>query len=196
MRWRSLRGLSRCTPTPGRGDVRGFTAVELLLVLAVLAALATGYMALQRPPEMHGVEVAARRLAGEIERARDQAVAAEGEALVAVVPDGRFAARAGAVGTLALESTPAGEWEALPEGVAWGAGDAARDPLDRPVRPLPAQVFCDADGSCAPPAPAAVYLLRSIRESHRVAAVTLEAGGTVQTWRWVRGSGAWTPSAR
>jgi hypothetical protein len=166
------------------------------MVLAVLAVVSTVYMALQRPPETYPVENAAQRLAGEIERARDQAVALEGEALVAVLPDGRYAARTGAPGTLSLGGTPAGEWEELPEGLGWGAGDAARDPFGGPIAPLPAQVYCDANGVCGAPAPAAVYTIRSNREPHRVAAVTLDAGGSVQAWRWERGSGEWSPAAR
>lgn len=165
-------------------------------MLTAFAILTTIYMALQRPSEIYPVELAAQRLAGEIERAREQAVAMEGEALVAIVPDGRYAVRAGARGTLALTNTAASEWEALPDGLAWGAGDAVRDPAGQPVGAIPAQVFCDADGLCASPPPAAVYLLRSVRESHRVAAVTLDASGSVQTWRWVRGDGSWTPVAR
>jgi prepilin-type N-terminal cleavage/methylation domain-containing protein len=188
--------VGRYTPAPLRGDARGFSAVELVVVLAALAIVSTIYMALQRPPEIYPVENAAQRLAGEIERARDQAVALEGEALVAVQPDGRYAARTGAAGTLSLAGTAADEWEALPEGVAWGAGQAASDPFDRPVEPLPAQVFCDADGACAAPAPAAVYLVHSAREPHRVAAVTLDASGSVQAWRWEMGSGRWRAVAR
>ncbi len=184
------------TPWLLRGDARGFSAVELLVVLAALAALGTVYMALQRPPEIIPVENAAQRLAGEIERARDEAVAIEGEALVAVLPDGRYAARTGAPGTLSLAGTPAGEWESLPEGLGWGAGEAARDPFGGAVAPLPAQVYCDADGECGAPAPAAVYLVRSDREPHRVAAVTLDASGSVQAWRWEMGGGRWTPVAR
>lgn len=166
------------------------------MVLAALAIVSTVYMALQRPSEIYPVENAAQRLAGEIERARDQAVALEGEALVAVQPDGRYAARTGAPGTLTLAGTPADEWETLPEGIAWGAGDAVRDPFDQPVVPLPAQVYCDADGVCGTPAPAAIYLVRSVREPQRVAAVTLDASGSVQAWRWVMGSGRWTAVAR
>lgn len=188
--------MGRYTPALLPGDARGFSAVELLMVLATLAVVSTVYMALQRPPEIYPVENAAQRLAGEIERARDQAVASEGEALVVVLPDGRYAARVGAPGTLTLAGTPAGEWEELPEGLGWGAGEAARDPLDGPVAPLPAQVYCDADGACGAPRPAAVYLVRSNREPHRVAAVTLDASGSVQAWRWERGSGRWTPVAR
>lgn len=190
------RRVARYTPALLRGDARGFSAVELLVVLAALAAVATAYMALQRPPEIYPVENAAQRLAGEIERARDQAVASEGEALVAVLPDGRYAARVGEPGTLTLPGTPAGEWEELPEGLGWGAGEAAESPLGGPVAPLPAQVYCNADGACGAPVPAAVYLVRSDREPHRVAAVTLDAGGSVQAWRWERGSGRWTPVAR
>jgi prepilin-type N-terminal cleavage/methylation domain-containing protein len=188
--------VGRYTPRRGRGDARGFSAIELVVVLAALAVVSTVYMALQRPSEIYPVENAAQRLAGEIERARDQAVAQEGEALVAVQPDGRYAARTGAPGTLTLASTPADEWERLPEGIVWGAGDAARDPFDRPVAPLPAQVYCDADGVCGAPAPAAVYLVRSVREPQRVAAVTLDASGSVQAWRWEMGSGRWTAVAR
>lgn len=192
----SARRVGRYTPPLIRGDARGFSAVELLMVLAALAVVGTIYMALQRPPEIYPVENAAQRLAGEIERARDQAVASEGEVLVAVLPDGRYAARVGAPGTLTLAGTPAGEWEELPEGLGWGAGAAASDPLGRPAAPLPAQVYCNADGACGTPAPAAVYLVRSDREPHRVAAVTLDASGSVQAWRWERGSGQWTPVAR
>lgn len=191
-----IRGVGGYTPALLRGDARGFSAVELLIVLAALAAVATAYMALQRPPEIYPVENAAQRLAGEIERVRDQAVASEGEALVAVLPDGRYAARVGARGTLTLAGTSAGEWEELPEGLGWGAGEAAWDPLGGPIASLPAQIYCDADGVCGAPAPAAVYLVRSDRESHRVAAVTLDASGSVQAWRWERGSGRWTPVAR
>lgn len=184
------------TPRLPRGDARGFSAAELLVVLAALAVVGTVYMALQRPPEIVPVENTAQRLAGEIERARDQAVAIEGEALLAVLPDGRYAARTGAPGTLSLAGAPADEWESLPEGVGWGAGDAARDPFGAPVAPLPAQIYCDADGECGAPAPAAVYLVRSDREPHRVASVTLDASGSVQVWRWEMGSGRWTAVAR
>jgi hypothetical protein len=166
------------------------------VVLAALAVVTTVYLAVQRPPEIYPVENAAQRLAGEIERVRDQAVAIEGEALLAVLPDGRYAARSGAPGTLSLAGTPAGEWEALPEGLGWGAGEAAWDPFGGAVAPLPAQVYCGADGVCGAPAPAAVYTIRSDREPHRVAAVTLDASGSVQAWRWEKGSGRWTPVAR
>lgn len=193
---RNARRVGVYTPRPFRGDARGFSAAELLVVLAALGVLSTVYMALQRPPETLPVENAAQRLAGEIERARDQAVAFEGEALIAVLPDGRYAARTGAPGTLSLAGTPADEWEALPDGLGWGAGEAARDPFGGAVAPLPAQVYCDADGVCAAPAPAAVYLVRSDREPHRVAAVTLDESGSVQAWRWEKGSGGWSPVAR
>jgi len=193
---RNARRVGSYTPRPLRGDTRGFSAAELLVVLAALGVLSTVYMALQRPPEILPVENAAQRLAGEIERARDQAVAFEGEALVAVLPDGRYAARTGAPGTLSLAGTPADEWEALPDGLGWGAGEAARDPFGGAITPLPAQIYCDADGVCGAPAPAAVYLVRSDREPHRVAAVTLDESGSVQAWRWEKGSGRWTPVAR
>lgn len=197
---RKARGNTRrvggYTPRYVRGDARGFSGVELLMVLAVLAVVSTVYMALQRPPELFRVENAAQRLAGEIERARDHAAALEGEALVAVLPDGRYAARTGPPGTLSLAGIPTEEWEDLPEGLGWGAGNAALDPFGGPAVPLPAQVWCDADGGCGAPAPAAVYMIRSDRESHRVAAVTVDAGGSVQAWRWERGSGRWSPVAR
>ncbi|HET6230550.1 MAG TPA: prepilin-type N-terminal cleavage/methylation domain-containing protein [Longimicrobiaceae bacterium] len=179
-----------------RGDARGFSAVELLVVLATLAVLATAYMALQRPSEVLPVELAAQRLAAEIERAREQAVATDGEALIAVRPDGHYAARVGAPGALSLGATPADEWQELPDGLVWGGGTAARDPLGQPVGALPAQVFCGADGACSPPAPAAVYLLRSGREAQRVAAVTLDATGAVQAWCWEMGTSTWKPLAR
>lgn len=190
------RRVGRYTPRRIRGDARGFSATELLVVLAALAVVSTVYLALQRPPEFVPVENAVQRLAWEIERARDMAVAAEGEALIAVLPDGRYAARTGTPGTLSLGGTPSEAWEALPDGLAWGAGDAAQNPFGGAVGPLPAQVFCDADGTCGAPSPAAVYLVRSVREPHRVAAVTLDASGSVGTWRWERGSGGWTPVGR
>lgn len=184
------------TPRHPAGNDAGFSAAELLVVLAALAALATVYMALQRAPEIYTVESAAQRLAAEIERARAEAVAREGEALIAVLPDGRFAARVGDAGSLSALGTPSEEWEALPEGIGWGAGEAGTDPLGRPAGPLPAQVYCGADGECSPPAPWAVYTLRSDREPHRVAAVTLDAAGSVEVWAWAAGTGSWTAVAR
>jgi prepilin-type N-terminal cleavage/methylation domain-containing protein len=184
------------TPALSPGDAAGFTIVELLVVLTVFAIVSTVYMALHRTSDVYPVENAAQRLALEIERTRDQAIAAEGEALIAVLPDGRYAARSGATGTLDLATTPAGEWEELPEGLTWGAGEATADPFAGAIAPLPAQVFCDADGLCNAPLPAAVYLIRSVREAHRVAAVTLDAGGTVHTWRWRKGDRTWLPVAR
>jgi prepilin-type N-terminal cleavage/methylation domain-containing protein len=192
-----VRRVAFYTPRQTRGDAAaGFSLIELLIVLAVFAIISTVYMALHRPSEVYPVENAVQRLAGEIERVRDQAVATEGEALIAVLPDGRYAARAGAAGTLMLGTTPADEWENLPEGLAWGAGDATDNPFAGAVGPLPAQVFCDADGLCNAPLPGAVYLVRSIREGHRVAAVTLDAGGTIHTWRWRKGDRKWLPIAR
>jgi prepilin-type N-terminal cleavage/methylation domain-containing protein len=190
------RRVAPYTPRRMRGDAAGFTLVELLVVLTVFAIISTVYMALHRPSEVYPVENAVQRLAGEIERVRDRAAATEGEALIAVLPDGRYAARAGATGSLALASTPAAEWESLPDGLSWGAGEATENPFAGPIAPLPAQVFCDADGVCNAPAPAAVYLIRSVREAHRVAAVTLDAGGTVHTWRWRKGDRSWQPVSR
>lgn len=184
------------TPSRIGGDAGGFSIVELLVVLTVFAIVSTVYLALHRPSEVFPVESAAQRLAGEIERVRDHAVATEGEALIAVLPDGRFAARYGQSGSLALANTPADEWESLPEGLSWGGGEADDDPFGGAITPLPAQVFCDADGVCNAPSPAAVYLIRSVREAQRVAAVTLDAGGTVHVWRWRKGDRSWQPQAR
>lgn len=193
---KDARRVAAYTPRPIRGDAGGFTLVELLVVLTVFAIISTVYMALHRPSEVYPVENAVQRLAGEIERVRDRAVATEGEALIAVLPDGRYAARAGPSGSLALATTPASEWESLPDGLSWGAGEATADPYAAAIAPLPAQVFCDADGICNAPAPAAIYLIRSVREGHRVAAVTLDAGGTIHTWRWRKGDGSWHPVSR
>jgi len=184
------------TPAATHGDGAGFSAIELLMVLTVLAIVSTIYLALHRPADIYSLENAAQRLAGEIERVREQAVATEGEALLAIRPDGRYAARASAEGTLALAITPAGEWEALPEELAWGGGEAAQDPFGSALAPLPAQVFCGADGRCNAPAPAAVYLIQSIREPHWVAAVTLAPDGSVNVWRWRKGDGTWHPESR
>lgn len=166
------------------------------MVLVALAVIAAVYMALQRPSEMIPVEVAAQQLATGIARVRDEAAAAEAEALIAVVPDGRYTVQTGPAGSLSLATIPAEEWEALPEGLIWGAGSATTNPLGQPVAPLPAQVYCDADGSCDVPDPMAIYLIRSRREPHRVGAITLDQNGAVQSWRWEPGTARWKPSAR
>lgn len=191
-----VRRVARYTPCPCRGNARGFTAIELIIVLVALAAIATIYMALQRPSEMIPVEVAAQLLATDIARVRDEAAAAETEALIAVQPDGRYAVQTGPAGSLSLSTIPAAEWETLPEGLMWGAGSATTNPLGGPIAPLPAQVYCDADGSCTVPDAMAVYLVRSKREAHRVAAITLGQNGVVQSWRWEFGSALWKPGAR
>lgn len=188
--------MGRGTPHLSSGNAAGFSAVELLIVLTCLAIVATTYLALQRPSEVYPVELAAERLAAAIDRGRDHAVATEGEALVAVLPDGRYAVDVGPAGTRSLGGVPDEEWEALPEGLAWGWGEAPRDPAGRSAGALPAQVFCDADGLCAAPSPAAAYPVRSRREPQRVTAVTLDAAGTVEVWRWEAGANRWTAAPR
>jgi prepilin-type N-terminal cleavage/methylation domain-containing protein len=195
-RGKIVRRVARYTPCPFPGNARGFTAIELITVLVALAVLAAVYMALQRPSEMIPVEVAAQQLVTGIARVRDEAAAAEAEALIAVLPDGRYAVQTGPAGSLSLPTIPAEEWEALPEGLVWGAGSATTNPLGQPVAPLPAQVYCDADGSCDVPDLMAIYLIRSRREPHRVAAITLGQNGAVQSWRWEPGTARWKPSAR
>jgi hypothetical protein len=190
------RGVGGDTPAPTRRDGAGHSAIELLMVLTVLTVVSTVYLALHRPADIYSLEIAAQRLAAEIERVREQAVATEGEALLAVRPDGSYAARSGAAGTLSLTSTPAGEWEVLPDELAWGGGEATRDPFGGALAPLPTQVFCGADGRCNAPAPAAVYLIQSIREPHHVGAVTLSLDGSVHVWRWRKGDGTWHPESR
>ena len=193
---KAARGGGPWYPPARRGDARGFTSIELIVVLAALGILASGRSWAAAAQRDLPVELAAQRLAGEIERAREAAVAAEGEALILVDPAGRYAARAGAAGSLDPAGTPAEEWEELPDGLGWGGGSATADPLGQPIGDLPAQVFCDADGICGTPVPAAVYTLHSVREPRRVAAVTADAAGAVQTWRWNPASGTWTPLAR
>jgi prepilin-type N-terminal cleavage/methylation domain-containing protein len=190
------RRVARCTPPGTLGNAHGFTAIELLAVLAVIAVVSTTYLALQRPTEMIPVEGAAQRLAGHIEEARDGAVASEGEALIAVLPDGRYAALHGPSGSLALDRIDTNSWDSLPAGLLWGSGSAGTDPLGQAPAAMPAQVFCDADGACSTPTPAAVYLVRSSREPHRVAAVTLDPGGAIQVWRWEDGTQQWRPLSR
>lgn len=190
------RRVARYTPRLSRGDARGFTAIELIAVIVALAAVATVYMALQRPSEIIPVEVAAQQLASDVARGRDEAAATEAEALIAVTPEGRYAVHTGVAGSLALSTLPDEEWQTLPEGLIWGPGAATTAPDGEPVAPLPAQVYCDADATCDVPGSMAVYLVRSRREPHRVAAVTLDRNGAVQAWRWELGSARWQPRAR
>lgn len=189
------RAVAGGTPCENGGDTTGFSAAELLVVITVLGIVATTYMALQRPPEAVTMEIAAHRLALEVERVREEAAASEGEGLIAIRPDGRFAVQTGAAGSVSLGAIPADAWEELGEGLAWGSGEANKDPFGREPQALPAQVFCDAEG-CTPPPGGAAYFVRSQREGHRVAAVTLDAAGAVQVWRWEPGSGGWTALAR
>lgn len=193
----SAHRMASDTPQRGPGNTAGYTSLEILVVLIVLAVAVAGYVALQRPPQILPLEMAASRLAGEIARAREEAVAREGEALIAARPDHHYAAQAGPESSLALAAIPAEEWQPLPDELAWGSGSATADPFGGAPAAIPAQVFCDSDGSCGTPAgSAAIYTIHSPREPARAAAVTLETDGSVQIWLWRDGTSTWSAAAR
>lgn len=92
------------TPTvaPGRADA-GFTLIEVLLVLALMAIATTTVVAYVRPlPIERVVEANARELASRLRAARSEAIRRNQETVVEIDLRGRTVSRAGPGGVAAL----------------------------------------------------------------------------------------------
>lgn len=135
-------------PSRLSGDARGFTLVELMVVLAILALAATAVV-LTMPGEEQGVRREADRLAARLAAARDVAVIEGRSVAVHLAPSG-----------YGFERRVEGVWQALP-----GRAFAQR------AWP-PGVTFATADGQGA-----ARILFDRVGTSPAAQAVTLTGGG-------------------
>jgi type II secretory pathway pseudopilin PulG len=198
---RALSAPPVLTPHSRLGDTSGFTVLEIVVVLAILAFATGAFLASTRPSTERVVDEATRIFAAHLESGLARARAQEQDAAIAVrsgTSDRRYVILLGTPPP-SPTSVAASDWTELPEGVLWSAGDAVRTPFGATISsppPLPALVDCTSERCAVPGRDAALYYLTHEKDPAIVGAVSLSYDGSVQVYRYHSGSRTWSALAR
>lgn len=178
---------------------RGYTLLELLLVVLFVGILFTIALSYTSTPVVTLVEDQARRFAQEVRAARASAIAEAGTAVIeldpAGGPGGEDRYRAGLLGEDEDGTGPhPGMWIDVSNGVRMSPGGLSSGPLGDPAAALdtPITIRCAATGSCDLGGPVALtFYFSHPSDPAVVRAVTLGAHGGVRSWRWSPAEGVW-----
>lgn len=191
----------------GLKNIRGFTVIDLIVALIMLAVLATIIIprALKPSPQLR-VDLAARALTRDLETIRMRAIAAKRHVRVRFDQTGDYytafmdmtPGRLGVVaetadevhGTRLAARGSVGDVPVvrLPKGVVFGSGAALSGPRGADAADAIAlsddQVEFDARGMVAPPGVGGVVYLVHEDDETAVAAVTISGAGAFRVWRY------------
>ncbi len=176
---------------------RGYTIIELLLCLVLLALLGSWFLNASRPVPAHLAGDAARHV-----RALLATALAEGERDgedVEIRVDSRAEGdRRGRFIALALPSgatvadVPGAEWLDLVQGVMWHAGGAERDPAGSATDgTIPGTVRCTPTECETGEKEYVVYFIGHVRAPRVAFAVVVTRDREIQLFRWDSKTNAW-----
>lgn len=187
-------------PTPrgnsGRSE-RGYTVIELLLTLVLVALVGSWFLNASRPVPAHLAGNASRQVRAMIETALTEA-ARDGEDVEIRIDGtaagdrrGRFLALALPPGRTAADY-PEAEWLDLVQGVMWHAGGAERDPLGAATDGrVPGTVRCTPASCETGVKEYVVYFIGHVRAPRVAFAVVLTRDREIQLFRWDSKSNTW-----
>jgi prepilin-type N-terminal cleavage/methylation domain-containing protein len=186
---------------PLRRGRRGYTLVELLLALVLVALAGSWFLNAPRPVPAYLAGDVARRVRAMLATALAEAerdgrdVEVRADASVAGDRRGRFRALAVPAGSAGADD-PGAEWIDLVQGVMWSAGGAARDPAGAATDgAVPGTVRCTPAACETGGRDYVVYYIGHARAPRVAFAVVLTRGRDVWLYRWDDATHTWRGDA-